>query len=81
MPYILIGNMNCVGNVVGVWLWHCHLDRHFGWGMNTVIIVKDGGTPETSIRKPPAYLPPCNGSPAMMLEEFYHNHTTSKTSN
>ncbi|KAL6134766.1 hypothetical protein ACLB2K_066994 [Fragaria x ananassa] len=63
----------------GVWLWHCHLDRHFGWGMNTVIIVKDGGTPETSIRRPPAFLPPCNGSPAMMLEEFYHNHTTRKT--
>ncbi|KAF5467671.1 hypothetical protein F2P56_011902 [Juglans regia] len=43
----------------GVWFWHCHLDRHLSWGMNTVFIVKNGGTVETSIRQPPAYMPSC----------------------
>lgn len=46
----------------GVWLWHCHLDRHYSWGMTTVFIVKNGGTPETSIREPPPYMPPCKDS-------------------
>ncbi|KAJ0086546.1 hypothetical protein Patl1_07963 [Pistacia atlantica] len=39
----------------GVWLWHCHLDRHLIWGMNTVIIVQNGATPETSILPPPPH--------------------------
>ncbi|KAK4777914.1 hypothetical protein SAY87_018101 [Trapa incisa] len=43
----------------GVWLWHCHLDRHLSWGMDTVMIVKDGGTPETSLRSPPPGMPKC----------------------
>jgi hypothetical protein len=43
----------------GVWFWHCHLDRHMTWGMAAVFIVKNGGTAETSIRKPPPHLPPC----------------------
>ncbi|KAL0015760.1 hypothetical protein SO802_002829 [Lithocarpus litseifolius] len=46
----------------GVWLWHCHLDRHLSWGMDTVFIVKNGGTRETSIREPPPYMPPCSSS-------------------
>ncbi|KAF8025059.1 hypothetical protein BT93_F2035 [Corymbia citriodora subsp. variegata] len=46
-------------NNPGVWFWHCHLDRHMSWGMDTAFIVKDGGTAETSIRPPPAYMPPC----------------------
>ncbi|KAL4651684.1 hypothetical protein ACB092_01G178700 [Castanea dentata] len=46
----------------GVWLWHCHLDRHLSWGMDTVFIVKNGGTPETSIREPPPNMPPCSSS-------------------
>lgn len=33
--------------------------------MNTVLIVKDGGISETSIRKPPPYLPPPNDSPTI----------------
>ncbi|WCJ17944.1 laccase 14 [Euphorbia peplus] len=45
----------------GVWLWHCHLDNHLSYGMLTALIVKNGGTTETSIRKPPAYMPPCEG--------------------
>lgn len=48
--------------IPGVWLWHCHLDRHYSWGMTTVFIVKNGGTPETSIREPPPYMPPCKDS-------------------
>ncbi|KAM4131208.1 hypothetical protein ACJW30_01G160500 [Castanea mollissima] len=47
---------------VWVWLWHCHLDRHLSWGMDTVFIVKNSGTPETSIREPPPNMPPCSSS-------------------
>ncbi|XP_040998347.1 putative laccase-9 [Juglans microcarpa x Juglans regia] len=54
----------------GVWLWHCHLDRHLSWGMNTVFIVRNGDTPETSIREPPPYLPPCTGSSPIQLLHF-----------
>ncbi|KAA8538005.1 hypothetical protein F0562_027415 [Nyssa sinensis] len=43
----------------GVWFMHCHLEKHATWGMNTVLIVKNGTTPETSMRPPPKYLPPC----------------------
>ncbi|KAJ9166864.1 hypothetical protein P3X46_021558 [Hevea brasiliensis] len=53
----------------GVWLWHCHLDRHLTWGMDTVIIVKNGGTPETSLREPPAHMPPCHYSPTIELRK------------
>ncbi|KAL6209378.1 hypothetical protein ACLB2K_020320 [Fragaria x ananassa] len=56
----------------GVWFWHCHFDRHLSWGMNTVMIVKDGGTPETSMRKPPAYMPPCSDSHTIRLQPFHH---------
>ncbi|KAJ9167107.1 hypothetical protein P3X46_021782 [Hevea brasiliensis] len=46
----------------GVWFMHCHLERHSSWGMDTVLIVKNGGTKATSIRPPPAYMPPCSKS-------------------
>ncbi|KAJ9675430.1 hypothetical protein PVL29_024376 [Vitis rotundifolia] len=59
-----------VANNPGVWLWHCHLDRHLTWGMDTVFIVKDGGTPETSILPPPAYMPPCQDPSPIVLEDF-----------
>ncbi|XP_030544157.2 laccase-14-like [Rhodamnia argentea] len=52
----------------GVWFWHCHLDRHLSWGMSTVMIVKNGGTPETSIRSPPPNMPACEASFATYLE-------------
>ncbi|EEF37628.1 laccase, putative [Ricinus communis] len=51
----------------GVWLWHCHLDRHLSWGMNTVLLVKNGGTPETSIREPPPNMPICDDAPELRL--------------
>ncbi|KAJ9146045.1 hypothetical protein P3X46_028360 [Hevea brasiliensis] len=46
----------------GVWFMHCHLERHASWGMDTVLIVKNGGTEATSIRPPPSYMPPCSKS-------------------
>jgi len=49
-----------VANNPGVWFMHCHLERHASWGMDTVLIVKNGPTKETSIRPPPANLPICS---------------------
>ncbi|CAJ1953261.1 unnamed protein product [Sphenostylis stenocarpa] len=42
----------------GVWLMHCHLDRHLSWGMDTVIIVMNGEGDE-AILPPPPHMPPC----------------------
>ncbi|KAF9661696.1 hypothetical protein SADUNF_Sadunf19G0095400 [Salix dunnii] len=44
----------------GVWFIHCHLERHSSWGMDTVLIVKNGTTTATSMRPPPASLPSCS---------------------
>jgi laccase len=49
---------------------HCHFDRHLSWGMDTVFIVKNGATATTSIRDPPAHLPPCRFKP--LLHDFFH---------
>ncbi|KAI4321152.1 hypothetical protein MLD38_034570 [Melastoma candidum] len=46
----------------GVWFWHCHFDRHLSWGMDTVFIVKNGGTPNTTMRDPPSFMPTCKSS-------------------
>ncbi|XP_021819124.1 laccase-15-like [Prunus avium] len=46
----------------GVWFMHCHLERHSSWGMDTVLIVRNGNTSESTIRGPPAYMPPCSNS-------------------
>ncbi|KAL9675517.1 hypothetical protein QQ045_003719 [Rhodiola kirilowii] len=46
-------------NNPGVWLMHCHLERHMSWGMEGVLIVKNGRSRNTRIRKPPRYLNPC----------------------
>ncbi|XP_059658803.1 laccase-14-like [Cornus florida] len=43
----------------GVWFMHCHLERHASWGMDTVLIVKNGTTQATSIRSAPHHLNPC----------------------
>ncbi|KAG5530493.1 hypothetical protein RHGRI_025444 [Rhododendron griersonianum] len=43
----------------GVWFMHCHLERHASWGMDTVLIVKNGKTEATSMLPPPNYLNPC----------------------
>ncbi|KAB1220744.1 Laccase-14 [Morella rubra] len=49
-----------IANNPGVWFMHCHLERHASWGMDTVLVVKNGSTRETSIRPPPKYMPPCS---------------------
>ncbi|KAB2025138.1 hypothetical protein ES319_D06G131300v1 [Gossypium barbadense] len=50
-------------NNPGVWFSHCHFERHSSWGMDTVFIVKNGGTKATSIRPPPASgMPVCSGA-------------------
>ncbi|XP_021300116.1 putative laccase-9 [Herrania umbratica] len=47
----------------GVWFMHCHFERHSSWGMDTVFIVRNGTTAETSIRPPPASgMPRCPGT-------------------
>ncbi|KAK9902961.1 hypothetical protein M0R45_001383 [Rubus argutus] len=43
----------------GVWFMHCHLERHASWGMDTVIVVKNGPSKGTSIQRPPRNLPIC----------------------
>ncbi|KAK6938206.1 Multicopper oxidase, C-terminal [Dillenia turbinata] len=43
----------------GVWFMHCHLERHASWGMDTVLIVKNGGTKLSTMRNPLKYLNPC----------------------
>ncbi|XP_062023241.1 putative laccase-9 [Rosa rugosa] len=65
----------------GVWFWHCHFDRHLTWGMSFVIIVKDGGTPETSIRKPPPNMPQCTSSSTIKLQPFHDFSRTGDKSN
>ena len=54
----------------GVWLWHCHFDRHLTWGMDTAFIMKNGETPKTSILPPPAYMPSCAVQSPIRLEDF-----------
>ncbi|KDP28036.1 hypothetical protein JCGZ_19798 [Jatropha curcas] len=43
----------------GVWLLHCHLQRHISWGMETVLIVKNGKNREDQLLPPPPDMPPC----------------------
>ncbi|XP_062009175.1 putative laccase-9 [Rosa rugosa] len=49
-----------VANNPGVWFWHCHMERHLTWGMESAFIVKNGGTPETTMLPPPATMPSCD---------------------
>ncbi|KAB2083317.1 hypothetical protein ES319_A05G257900v1 [Gossypium barbadense] len=49
-------------NNPGVWFMHCHFERHSSWGMDTVFIVRNGTTTETSIRPPPSTMPRCPGT-------------------
>ncbi|WCJ43272.1 laccase 14 [Euphorbia peplus] len=51
----------------GVWLWHCHLEKHMSMGMATVMIVKNGGTPETTMKEPPPNMPQCDGEASLRL--------------
>ncbi|XP_054792543.1 putative laccase-16 [Prosopis cineraria] len=43
----------------GVWLLHCHLERHISWGMETVFIVRNGLRSNQTLPPPPPDMPPC----------------------
>ncbi|KAK7246782.1 hypothetical protein RIF29_41652 [Crotalaria pallida] len=43
----------------GMWLLHCHIERHSIWGMAMVFLVKNGHSPQTKILPPPKNLPKC----------------------
>ncbi|KAJ7942927.1 Laccase [Quillaja saponaria] len=43
----------------GMWLMHCHIERHQNWGMTMVFLVKEGPSPQNQILKPPEDLPKC----------------------
>ncbi|KAG6402429.1 hypothetical protein SASPL_134622 [Salvia splendens] len=43
----------------GVWLLHCHLERHLSWGMMMVFITKNGKSPSTQMDPPPPDFPRC----------------------
>ncbi|CAN4122175.1 unnamed protein product [Withania somnifera] len=43
----------------GVWLMHCHLERHVSWGMEMAFIVKDGKGRREKMFPPPPDMPKC----------------------
>ncbi|XP_048504124.1 laccase-3 [Beta vulgaris subsp. vulgaris] len=43
----------------GVWLMHCHLDVHIGWGLAMAFLVENGVGKLNSIEAPPPMLPQC----------------------
>ncbi|GLT31608.1 hypothetical protein SLA2020_063370 [Shorea laevis] len=47
-------------NNPGVWLMHCHFDRHMVWGMDAVFIVKNGESPDAKMSLPPSDMPSCH---------------------
>ncbi|XP_022927705.1 laccase-14 [Cucurbita moschata] len=46
-------------NNPGMWLMHCHLERHQVWGMSMVFLVKNGHARDQKIVRPPHDLPKC----------------------
>ncbi|KAI4368922.1 hypothetical protein MLD38_017424 [Melastoma candidum] len=46
-------------NNPGVWLMHCHIDAHLGWGLAMSFLVENGVGPSQSVIPPPADLPRC----------------------
>ncbi|KAG5544229.1 hypothetical protein RHGRI_016848 [Rhododendron griersonianum] len=46
-------------NNPGVWFMHCHFERHASWGMEMVLIVKNGRDSNTTLLPPPPDMPPC----------------------
>ncbi|KAK9756759.1 hypothetical protein RND81_01G119200 [Saponaria officinalis] len=43
----------------GVWLMHCHLDVHIGWGLAMVFLVENGVGKLETLEAPPLDLPQC----------------------
>ncbi|KAF3774851.1 Laccase-14 [Nymphaea thermarum] len=60
-----ISDAYTVNGQPGVWLLHCHLERHFSWGMTTVFIVLDGETDEARLLPPPTGMPKCSDADLM----------------
>ncbi|KAG0600056.1 hypothetical protein M758_11G003900 [Ceratodon purpureus] len=48
-----------IANNPGVWLLHCHFDRHKSWGMEMVFITKNGHGSAQSLAPPLHPLPKC----------------------
>lgn len=46
-------------NNPGVWLMHCHLERHVSWGMEMAFIVKNGKSSDAKMLPPPPDMPRC----------------------
>ncbi|PON38427.1 Laccase [Parasponia andersonii] len=46
-------------NNPGIWLMHCHVDRHMPVGLATAFEVKNGPTPSSILPPPPEDLPKC----------------------
>ncbi|GLT93903.1 hypothetical protein SLE2022_116730 [Rubroshorea leprosula] len=46
----------------GVWFMHCHIEHYYTYGMNTIFLVKNGGTPETSMQERPLNMPSSGSS-------------------
>ncbi|KAG6422972.1 hypothetical protein SASPL_113355 [Salvia splendens] len=64
-------------NNPGVWLMHCHFERHQSWGMEMVFIVKDGKLPHEKMLPPPPDMPRCGGedsfSSSCIWSSSFHN--------
>ncbi|KAL8093715.1 laccase-12-like [Apium graveolens] len=43
----------------GVWIMHCHLDVHIGWGLAMTFIVENGVGESQTLTKPPPDFPKC----------------------
>lgn len=67
----------CGYQISGVWFLHCHLERHFSWGMTTVLIVTDGPTAETSLLPPPTGMPNCSDRTLSMTRDQNNNQRTN----
>ncbi|XP_038707867.1 laccase-3-like [Tripterygium wilfordii] len=43
----------------GVWLMHCHIDAHLGWGLAMAFLVENGVGKLQTVQPPPLNLPRC----------------------
>ncbi|KAH6800241.1 laccase 14 [Perilla frutescens var. hirtella] len=48
-----------LANNPGVWLMHCHFERHISWGMEMVFITTNGKGPNATMLPPPSDFPMC----------------------
>ncbi|KAL2503768.1 Laccase-14 [Abeliophyllum distichum] len=46
-------------NNPGVWMMHCHFERHVSWGMGMAFIVKNGKSQDAKMLPPPRDMPRC----------------------